>query len=321
LYTYIVRRILLMIPMMFFVSVVLFAMSHLAPGDPLAGLELTNAAKQNPHYVEQIRHAYGLDQPVYLQYFTWLKNIFKGDFGFSMAISKGIPVSNLLHDPLINTLKLGLAAEIIILIVSIPVGILVARKRNTWVDYMASGFSFVTLSTPTFFIGLIFIYVFAITLQILPSSGTVDPNSDGGFFDQLRHIILPAFTLAVVSIATYLQFMKSSILDNLRMDFVRTARAKGLRERTVIYKHVLRNALIPIVTLFGLDITTILGGAPITEYIYNWPGLGQLGITAITERDYPVIMSINILGAFAVLLGNLIADILYAVVDPRIRLD
>jgi peptide/nickel transport system permease protein len=317
-YTYIVRRILLMIPMMFIISVILFLVSHAAPGDPFTGLVNGNA-KLDPNYIDHLRHLYGLDQPLPIQYWVWLKNAFQGNFGYSMAT--GLPVSKLLHDTIGNTIKLAVAAEIITLMIGIPIGIFAARKRNTIVDYTATGFSILSLSAPSFFIGLLLIYIFAITLQWLPGSGTSDSSGDGGFFDQLRHLILPALTLAIISIAQYIQFMRSSMIENMRMDFVRTARAKGLKERTVIYKHVLRNALIPIITLFGIDITSFLSGAPITEYVFTWPGVGQLGIQAVIQRDYTTIMAVNMIAAFAVLIGNLVSDILYSVVDPRIRYD
>ena len=317
-YSYIIRRVLIMIPMLIVISIVLFTMSHLAPGDPFTGL-MSNAARSNPDYYNNLRHIYGLDRPVYIQYFVWLKNVFQGNFGFSMQ--SGMPVSMLLQQTLANSLKLAVVAEIITILIGIPAGIFAARKRDTVVDYTATMFTFVSLSSPTFFVGLILIYVFAITLNILPASGTVDASGNGGLIDQLKHILLPALTLAIIQIATYIKYMRSSMVDNMRMDFVRTARAKGLREKTVMNKHVLRNAMIPIITLFGLDITVFLSGAPITEFVFTWPGVGQLGINAVIARDYTTIMAVNVIAALAVLLGNLISDILYAVVDPRIRYD
>ncbi|UOF90533.1 ABC transporter permease [Fodinisporobacter ferrooxydans] len=317
-YSYMIRRVLTMIPTVLILSILLFAISHLAKGDPLAGLVNPSTAK-NPDYIQHLRHVYGLDRPAYVQYFLWLKNMLHGDFGYSM--SKGLPVSMLLKQTIGNSLKLAIAAEMITLAIGIPAGILAARNKDTYVDYTATAFTLVSLSTPSFFIGLILIYVFAITLQWLPAFGTSDPSGNGGALDSLRHMILPALTIAVIQIAPYIQYMRSSMLDHMRMDYVRTARAKGLREREVMNRHVLRNAMIPIITLFGLDITTFLAGAPITEYVFTWPGIGQLSIHAVLNRDYTVIMAVNVIAAAAVLIGNLISDMLYALADPRIRYD
>lgn len=307
-----------MIPTLLMISMILFVMLHLAPGDPFSGLMNSTIAK-NPDYIKHLRQIYGLDQPLYMQYLYWLGNVLHGNFGYSM--SNGLPVSMLLKQTLGNSLELAIAAEVITLLIGIPVGIFAARKKDTYVDYMATTFALISLSTPSFFVGLIFIYIFAITLQWLPSSGTLDPGSSSGLFDFLRHIILPAITIAILQIPQYIQYVRSSMIDHLRMDYVRTARAKGLKECTVMNKHVLRNALIPIITLFGLDITTFLAGVPITEYVFTWPGIGQLSIHAVLSRDYPVIMAVNVIAAVAVLIGNMITDLLYALADPRIRYD
>lgn len=317
---YIIRRVLVFIPMLIALTIIVFALMKAAPGDPFS-------QKMDPNIdraiYEQQREALGLNDPIHEQYFNWLKGVVKGDFGDSL-VRKGQSVSALISERFANTVNLGIMTLIITIVVSIPIGIYSARHPYTLLDYGATGFGFFGLATPNFFFGLVAIYIFSIQLGWLPSHGTVTkPGIEGFelFVDKIKHLILPSITLGLAGTATYMRYMRSEVLDVLGSDYIRTARAKGMTERTVLYKHTLRNALIPIITLLGFEVGALLGGAVITESVFQFPGLGTLFITSIGNRDYPVIMAINLMLGVFVLVGNLLADIFYSIVDPRIRYD
>ncbi|MCM3217904.1 MULTISPECIES: ABC transporter permease [Niallia] len=317
-YKYIIRRVLVFIPMLFALTVIVFGLMQAAPGDPFTGKLDPNV---DPEVYEQQKEALGLNDPIYVQYFRWLGNIVQGDFGESI-VYKGREVTDLLESRVSNTLTLGTFSLIITILFSIPIGIYSARKPYSVLDYSVTTFSFFGLAIPSFFFGLVAIYFFAIQLGWFPSQGTVSsPNLQGAelFWDKLHHLILPGLTLGLGGMATYTRYMRSEVLDVLSGDYIRTARAKGMTENTVLYKHTLRNALIPIVTLLGFEIGALLGGAIITEGVYQYPGLGTLFINSISSKDYPVIMVITLMIGFFTLLGNLLADIGYSLVDPRIR--
>ena len=317
-YKYIIRRVLVFIPMLFALTVIVFGLMQAAPGDPFTGKLDPNV---DPEVYEQQKEALGLNDPIYVQYFRWLGNIVQGDFGESI-VYKGREVTDLLESRVSNTLTLGTFSLIITILFSIPIGIYSARKSYSVLDYSVTTFSFFGLAIPSFFFGLVAIYFFAIQLGWFPSQGTVSsPNLQGAelFWDKLHHLILPGLTLGLGGMATYTRYMRSEVLDVLSGDYIRTARAKGMTENTVLYKHTLRNALIPIVTLLGFEIGALLGGAIITEGVYQYPGLGTLFINSISSKDYPVIMVITLMIGFFTLLGNLLADIGYSLVDPRIR--
>ncbi|RTR36012.1 ABC transporter permease [Robertmurraya yapensis] len=317
---YLIRRILVFIPMLFALTVIVFALMQAAPGDPFS-------QKMDPNIdravYEKQREALGLNDPIHEQYLRWVGNAIKGDFGDSL-IYKGRTVADLIAERFSNTINLGIMTLLITIIVSIPIGIYSARHPYTPLDYGATTFGFLGLATPNFFFGLLAIYVLSIQLGWLPSHGTVSkPGIEGFelFIDKIRHLILPSLTLGLAGTASYMRYMRSEVLDVLGSDYIRTARAKGMTENTVLYKHTLRNALIPIITLLGFEVGILLGGAVITEGVFQFPGLGTLFITSIGNRDYPVIMAINLMLGFFVLLGNLLADIFYSIVDPRIRYD
>jgi len=317
-YKYIIRRVLVFIPMLFALTVIVFGLMQAAPGDPFTGKLDPNV---DPEVYEQQKEALGLNDPIYVQYFRWLGNMVQGDFGESI-VYKGREVTDLLESRVSNTLTLGTFSLFITIIFSIPIGIYSARKPYSMLDYTVTTFSFFGLAIPSFFFGLVAIYFFAIQLGWFPSQGTVSsPNLQGAelFWDKIHHLILPGLTLGLGGMATYTRYMRSEVLDVLSGDYIRTARAKGMTENTVLYKHTLRNALIPIVTLLGFEIGAILGGAIITEGVYQYPGLGTLFINSISSKDYPVIMVIALMIGFFTLLGNLLADIGYSLVDPRIR--
>lgn len=318
---YILRRVLQFIPMLFLVTVIVYALAYAAPGDPLSGEILDPNIPWE--VLEERREALGLNDPVYVQYGRWVSSIAQGDFGMSMQYT-GRSVADLIQSRIMNTVYLSLFALFITIVVAIPIGIYSAKKPYSLVDYGATTFAFLGLATPNFFAGLIAIYFFAFQLGWLPSQGTVSDLSLTGFdyfVDKLRHMILPGLTLGLASTAIYMRYMRTEMIEVMGSDFIRTAKAKGLSNNSVLYKHTLRNALIPIITLLGFEFGTLLSGAVITEAVFNYPGLGTLFLNSIMNRDYPVIMAINLILAVTILVGNLLADIFYAIVDPRIRYD
>ncbi|WP_409271370.1 ABC transporter permease [Neobacillus sp. SCS-31] len=320
-YKYIIRRILIFIPMLIALTIIVFGLIKAAPGDPLTG-RLMNP-DIDPEVFERQREALGLNDPIPVQYFNWLTNVVQGDFGESF-IYRGRDVSTLIGDRLANTFYLGIFTLFITIIVSIPIGIYSARNPYSPFDYAATTFGFFGLAVPNFFFGLVAIYLFSIKLGWLPSHGSVSqPGLEGFelFKDKLSHLILPGLTLGLAGTASYMRFMRSEVLDVLSSDYIRTARAKGMTEQNVLYKHTLRNALIPIITLLGFEIGALLSGAVITEGVFQYQGIGTLFINSIGNRDYPVIMAINLLLGCTILIGNLLADIFYSIVDPRIRYD
>ncbi|WP_416150516.1 ABC transporter permease [Salipaludibacillus sp. HK11] len=320
-YKYITRRVLQFIPMLFLVTVVVYGLAQAAPGDPLSGEILDPDIP--PEVLEERREALGLNDPVPVQYWNWVSSVAVGDFGQSMHYT-GRSVSELVASRIMNTLYLSLFALAITIIVAIPIGIYSSKKPYSLLDYGATTFAFLGLATPNFFAALIAIYFFSFQLGWFPSQGTVSSVGLSGFeyfIDKIRHLVLPGFTLGLASTAIYMRYLRTEMLEVMGSDFIRTARAKGLGPGSVLYKHTLRNALIPIITLLGFEFGTLLSGAVITEAVFNYPGLGTLFLNSIQNRDYPVIMAINLILAVTILIGNLLADIFYAIVDPRIRYD
>ncbi|TSB48352.1 ABC transporter permease [Alkalicoccobacillus porphyridii] len=318
---YIIRRVLQFIPMVILASIVVFMMAYFAPGDALSGENLDPNIPRE--ILEERREALGLNDPIYIQYYNWAVRAISGDLGMSMHHT-GRSVSDLISGRLENTLYLSVFSLFITLIISIPIGIYSSRKPYSIADYSATTFAFIGLAVPNFFAALLGIYIFSFGLGWLPSQGSISgPNLEGIDYiaSKLRHLILPGFTLGLASTAIYMRYMRTEMLELRGSDFIRTARAKGLGNRSVLYKHTLRNALIPIITLLGLEFGTLLSGAVLVETVFNYPGLGTLFVGSITNRDYPVIMGINLILAMTTLIGNLLADIFYAVADPRIRYD
>ncbi|WP_172369635.1 ABC transporter permease [Sporosarcina jiandibaonis] len=320
-YQYIIRRILVFIPMLLALSIIVFGLAKAAPGDPFTGKILD--PNINPEVYEQQREALGLNKPVPIQYLNWAKEVAQGNFGESITFN-GRSVQSLIKERILNTVYLGIVALGITLVVAIPIGIYSARKPYSLLDYGATTFGFAGLAIPNFFFGLVVIYLLSIKMGWFPAQGTLTSNDLSGFAefkDRLHHMVLPGLTLGLASTASYMRYMRSEVLDVLGSDYIRTAKAKGMSDRNVLYKHTLRNAMIPIITLMGFEFGAILSGAIITEQVFNFPGLGTLFINAITNRDYPVVMAIALLLGVAILVGNLIADIFYSIVDPRIRYD
>ncbi len=303
------------IPILLGITILSFAIMKSAPGNPVSLMldpSITQADRER--FIEK----YGLNEPEHIQYLKWLGNMLQGDFGTSI-VRKGTPVIDLILARLPNTLLLMVVSTILALLISIPFGVLSARRPYSKLDYGITFTSFIGLAIPNFWLGLILIMVLAVNLGWFPTGGVMTLNSGFSIWDRVHHLILPAFVLAVADMAGLTRYTRSSMLDVLRQDYIRTARAKGFKENRVVYKHGLRNGLLPVVTIFGLMIPSFIGGAVITEQIFSWPGLGKLFIDSAFQRDYPVIMAMTVISAVLVVIGNLIADILYAVIDPRIE--
>ncbi|WP_221563593.1 ABC transporter permease [Alkalihalobacillus sp. TS-13] len=313
--SYIIRRIFMAIPLLFGISILSFAIIQLAPGDPTSLMMDPNIKPQDKQaFIEK----YGLDDPVHIQYLKWVGNMVQGDFGQSL-IRRGTDVSYLIMERLPNTIFLMLVSTFLALLISIPFGILSARKPYSLTDYSVTFTSFLGLATPNFWLGLVLIMFFAVQLGWLPTGGIATLNQPFSLWDRILHLIMPAFVLATADMAALTRYTRTSMLEVLKQDYIRTARAKGFKEKKVVYKHGLRNGLIPIITIFGLLLPSFFAGTVIVEKIFNWPGIGLLFVDAAFQRDYPVIMAITVIAATLTVIGNLIADILYAVFDPRIE--
>ena len=313
---YLTRRTLATIPLFLGVSVILFFVLHLAPGGP-ADVYADNPSV-TPAALENLKRELGLDQPLPVQYLRWVSAFARGEWGFS--IRSGQPVLETALERVGPTLFLGGTAFALALLTAIPLGVFSALRRYSGVDYVFTLLSFLGISMPIFWLALMLQAFFAVQLRWLPSAG-LETIGDGGFLDRLRHLILPASLLAIANIASWGRFVRSSMLDVLNLDYIRTARAKGLGERVIIYRHAFRNALIPVVTVIALDFAGILSGAVITETIFAWPGMGRLFIEAMNGRDYPVLMALLMIGSVALVFTNLLTDLVYSMIDPRIRYD
>lgn len=316
---FISHRLLQLIPLLIGISILSFFVMHLAPGDPTA---LFTDPNVDPTELARIRANWGLDKPIIVQYFYWLGNALRGDFGTSYTT--GIPVIKEIMERLPATLLLMITSFILTLLITVPLGVISAVKKGKWIDNLITFFSFAGMATPSFWLGLMFMLLFAVKLDWLPAVGMYDPLlRDQGLgaraLDLIRHMILPLMTMTLLSLAGITRYQRAAMLEVLDQDYIRTARAKGLPEKIIIYKHALRNALIPLVTILGLSLPDLFGGAFIIETIFAWPGMGRLGVMAIFQRNYPLIMGIVVLSSLLIILGNLFADIGYALVDPRIR--
>jgi peptide/nickel transport system permease protein len=300
-----------MVPVAFLASVMLFILLKLTPGDPVLIMLGEHATAEN---YEALRHDLGLDQPYPIQYLAWISHIAQGDFGKSLR--NGAPVIGEIKARLPATLQLGITALLLGVVVALPLGILSAVFRRSPVGFFASAFSQVGVAIPGFFVGLVLIYVFSLSLRWLP------PGSYTSFTDSpsewLRRLILPAITLSLFGAATQTRFIRSGLLDTLHQDYIRTARAKGFGDTAVIMRHALRNALIPSITLLGLQVGAILEGAFIVESVFAWPGIGRLAVQSLGARDYPIVQAVVLLAVFVFLIANLLVDIAYAYLDPRI---
>src|ERR1700736_1519291 len=310
--TFLGKRILQLIPTLFFVSVIIFSLQQLLPGDPAT---IMAGEERDPAVIAQIRKQYRLDQPIPVQYLYWVKGVLTGDLGESMRIKQ--PVRSLVLEKLPVTLQLGLMAIVIAVTIGVSAGIVSAVKKGTVWDYAANVFALWGLSTPNFWLGIMLILFFSVTLGWLPASGYVSPFED--LKANLAAMIMPAFVLGNAIAAVLMCHTRSAMLQVLNSDYVRTARAKGLDELVVILKHALRNALIPVITLGALEFGTLLSGAVLTEQVFTIPGFGKLIVDAVFNRDYSVVQGVVLFTATAYIVLNLLADLAYFVVNPRLR--
>ena len=316
---YIIRRLLISIPVLFGITVIVFGLIQIAPGDPVAGMIDPTIGNFDVEMVETEREKLGLNEPLPVQYLFWIGRVLKGDLGYSLITQK--PVSEMITLRLVPTLKLTISALILSTIVGITAGIISAVKQYSLIDYLSTFFSFVAVSLPGFFLALASIYFFALKLNWLPTSGMASLGQEATLWDEVKHLILPVSILGIGSAAPLVRYARSSMLEILNQDFVLLARAKGVRQWVAILRHAFPNALIPLITVIGLRLPTLFAGSVIVEQIFHWQGLGTLNIWAVLNQDYSVLMAINLISAILVLGANLITDIAYAFVDPRIQLD
>lgn len=315
------RRFFLMIPLIFGITLVTFIVIHLAPGSPVE-VQTEMSLKASAQARENLKKLYGLDKPLYIQYLEWLERFIKLDFGKSFV--DGRKVIDKITERIPITLTINILSLILIFSIALPIGILSATKQYSTFDKLSTVFVFIGFSTPTFWLALLLMILFGVNMGFLPISGiqSIDVSEMGileRVWDWTKHLILPVGISAFGGIAGLSRYSRSSMLEVIRQDYIRTARAKGLPEHDVIFKHAFRNALMPIVTILGLSVPGLIGGGVIFETIFAIPGMGQLFYTSTMSRDYPTIMGILVIGAILTLFGNLIADISYAFVDPRIR--
>ncbi len=319
---YILKRLLLMIPMILGITIISFAVMKMAPGDPVSLVTDMNP-NINEEAIKRIRAHYGLDEPWHIQYFKWLRNMLKLDFGTSFA-SDSRPVIDKILERIPITLFINVLSLLLIVTVAIPIGVMSAVLQGSLFDRSTTVFVFVGFAIPGFWLALLLMILFGVELEWLPISGIrslnyADLSFGGKILDVARHLILPVFISAFAGLAGYSRYMRSNMLEVIRQDYITTARAKGLDERTVIFRHALRNALLPVITILGLAIPGLIGGSVIFETVFAIPGMGQLFYQAVMSRDYPTVMGILVIGAILTLVGNLIADVFYSVADPRIR--
>jgi len=319
---YIIRRIIGMIPLLLGISFMVFALLNLVPGSPTSQFEFNPSIK--PADLERIKSNLGLDAPWYQRYFLWLGDALRGDFGISFR--NYVPVTVTLKTALPNTLLLSVSSLLISIIFAVPVGVLAAVKRNSWFDRVTNYFATAFYSMPSIWLGMLMIILFSVKFQqwglpSMPVSGVKNLRDGGDVWDRFVHLVMPAMTLALVSLSGWTRYIRSQMLEVVRQDYMRTADAKGLTRRTTIIRHGFKNAMLPLVTLIGLDIPSLFGGALIVENVFAYRGVGQVTIESLNGNDYSVAMACIMMLAFLTVVGNLIADILYGVLDPRVRYD
>lgn len=313
---YILRRIIISIPVLLGITLLTFFAYNLAPGDPIDAM-IDPSVSMDPADLENLREQLGLDQPVIVRYGIWLTQALQGNLGFSYRT--GESVAERILDRLPATLQLTMTALAIAIGLGIPLGIISALRQYSRLDYSLTFFAFIGISIPTFFFALGAIYILSLKLKIFPSSTMGDPDAEYYVIERLHHLLLPAIVLGLDRVASFLRYTRSSMLETMSQDYMTTAKSKGLSERTRVWRHGFRNSLISVITIIGLSLPALFGGSVIVETIFAWPGMGQMAITAVTQRDYPVLMGVALVTSIAVLISNLLADVAYAWADPRIR--
>ncbi len=313
---YIAKRLVQAIPLLLGISVVSFGILRAVPGGPLAAYEANPSV--TPDDIARLEHEFGLDQPLWLQYVAWLGKFVTGDWGYSYATH--LPVLMLIGERLPNTVYLMSVVYVVTLGIALPIGVFTALRQYSKFDHLVTGGTFMGFSMPTFWLGLLLIILFGLQLRVLPLGGMATPGATSfDLLDRLRHLVLPVATLALVGAAHYVRYLRAGMLETLGQDYLRTARAKGLFERIIVGRHALKNAAIPLVTVAALDLPELFAGALVTEQIFGWPGMGRLFWDSATRLDYPILMGILSVSATLIILANLIADVIYGYLDPRIR--
>jgi len=311
-FAYTLRRLLQGLLVLFLISVITFFLINAAPGGPSAIVSMERTEEERQAIIRQL----GLDRPLLVRYGDWFGGVLRGDLGKSL--NQGLPVSTLLAQRLGNTLQLALTALILAALLGVVLGILAALHKNRWPDHLISSLATVGMSVPAFWLGIVAIIVFAVQLKVLPSSGIFTVGQEFSLFDRLRHLAMPASVLAFTLMPNVIRVTRSALLEVFTSDYVRTARAKGVSERLVLLKHTLKNAMVPVIAILGLITTVLFSGSVVVESVFGWAGLGRLAIEAANGRDYPVILGVTLLVGVIVVVVNLLVDLLYAAVDPRI---
>jgi peptide/nickel transport system permease protein len=315
-FTYALRRVLTSIPVLLAVTILVFTLVELAPGD-VADYFINPEANTSPEALAEMRRAYGLDQPAPVRYAVWLGQVVRGDLGYSFV--SGEPVVRMILRRFQNTATLMSVALVVSVVLGVALGVFTAVRQYSWWDHSLSALSFLAISMPAFVTGILALYLFAVLVPIFPSGGLRSVGVDAGFWNRVHHLILPAAVLSLAQTATFMRYTRFSVLEVLRADYVRTARGKGLPEVRVTMRHGLPNALIPVITVIGLSLPVLVVGAVFTETIFSWPGMGTLYLNAVGSRDVPLVMGLNLFIAVVVLTANLLTDLAYGLVDPRIR--
>lgn len=315
---YLVRRALVSLLVLVIVSILVFVLVRLAPGDPVEMMVPPQSrGPGNEQVIADMRAELGLDDSLLVQYFAWLGNALGGDLGYSIATKR--PVAGLLGERIGPTVTLMGLSLLLALVIAIPLGLLAAVRKGRIADHITSLVSLSALSTPPFFLGILAIYVVSLQLELLPSAGMSTPGQES-FADSLLHLLMPMAILGFAQSGVFIRYVRASVISELQAGYVRTAQAKGLKPAKIVTKHVLRNAMIPVITIVALSLPSLLAGAVVIETVFAWPGMGQLAVASVLSRDYPVIIGFALVVAVLVLLANLIADLLYRVVDPRVKL-
>ncbi|PSL45884.1 peptide/nickel transport system permease protein/peptide/nickel transport system permease protein [Salsuginibacillus halophilus] len=315
---FIVRRIIIMFPQLVLLSMIVFILAQLMPGDVTSSLAMD--PNVSPEQQEQIREDLGLNEPWHTQYLNWVGSVVQGDFGHSFTHS--VPVSDLIWHRMVNSIWLGVAALIFVYMLALPLGLISGRWNDTIADRLITGYTYIGFAAPLFIFALVMLFIFGFQLGWFPTGGSVDPGLTGWdfFTSKVYHLLLPALSLALIGTVTTVQYLRSEVIETKQKEFISTARAKGVPEPKVYTNHIFRNSLLPIAAVFGYEVTTLIGGSIFVEQIFSYPGMGQLFLESIQVRDFPVVTAIVMLFGVAAILGALLSDIIMSIVDPRIRI-
>jgi peptide/nickel transport system permease protein len=315
---FLLRRLLISAPVLLGITLAMFIIANMAPGDPITALmNPEQAANMGPEWVEAQKESLGLNDSAPVRYLKWLGQTAQGNLGYSFVDRQ--PVREKIGERVWPTVKLMMTVLIVSVLVGIPLGVISALRQYSWIDYTLTILGFFTVSVPSFFLAMGLIYIFSLKLDWLPAAGMYTVGQDRTLLDSLKYMLLPATVLGLAQAAPIIRYTRASLLESVTQDYVTVARAKGLSENVVIVRHALRNALIPIITIIALDVPRLLGGTVIIEQVFSWPGMGSLAIASVTGRDYNVLMGINLIAAVMILVSNLLADAVYSIADPRIR--